>query len=177
MIDAYDAARADLAYDVTDYSEAECVPFYEDWAYDIRKMHEHYGANEVVRNLSPEKLRALLAFRYRFMVEEMKELRQALIEGNVEEIIDAYIDLDVVGTGTIDLFDVDVQKAWLEVLRANMAKKTGVKEGRPNPLGLPDLIKPEGWVAPSHKGNHGFMARAFEDGGKIDPAELPEFKD
>jgi hypothetical protein len=30
-----------------------------------------------------------------------------------------------------------------------------VRESRPNPLGLPDLIKPEGWEAPSHEGNHG----------------------
>jgi hypothetical protein len=36
-----------------------------------------------------------------------------------------------------------------------MAKQPGVKPERPNPLGLPDLMKPEGWVNPSHNGNHG----------------------
>ena len=36
-----------------------------------------------------------------------------------------------------------------------MAKQVGVKPGRPNPLGLPDLMKPEDWKAPSHEGNHG----------------------
>ncbi len=40
-----------------------------------------------------------------------------------------------------------------------MAKERGIKPGRPNPLGLPDLMKPEGWVAPSHEGNHGIMDR------------------
>ena len=44
-----------------------------------------------------------------------------------------------------------------------MAKEVGRKESRPNPLGLPDLIKPEGWTAPSHEGNHGIIASSFSD--------------
>jgi hypothetical protein len=31
-----------------------------------------------------------------------------------------------------------------------MQKRSGVKAERPNPLGLPDLMKPEGWVGPDH---------------------------
>ena len=65
------------------------------------------------------------------------------------------MDLCVVAIGTLDLFEVDAHKAWDEVLKANMSKKVGVKESRPNPLGLPDLIKPEGWVGPDHTGNTG----------------------
>ena len=42
-----------------------------------------------------------------------------------------------------------------DIIKANLSKEVGVKESRPNPLGLPDLIKPEGWEAPSHEGNHG----------------------
>jgi len=38
-----------------------------------------------------------------------------------------------------------------------------VKESRPNPLGLPDLIKPAGWVAPSHAANHGILSSAWSD--------------
>jgi hypothetical protein len=57
--------------------------------------------------------------------------------------------------GTLDAFGIDSEKAWDEVLKANMKKEVGVKETRPNPLGLPDLIKPEGWTAPSHEDNHG----------------------
>jgi hypothetical protein len=51
--------------------------------------------------------------------------------------------------------DVDIGEAWSEVLDANMNKSVGIKEGRPNPMGLPDLVKPEGWTAPDHLGNHG----------------------
>lgn len=42
-----------------------------------------------------------------------------------------------------------------------MNKKVGVKESRPNPLGLPDLIKPEGWTAPSHADNEGKLKEIF----------------
>jgi len=38
-----------------------------------------------------------------------------------------------------------------------MTKEVGIKASRPNPLGLPDLIKPEGWQPPSHQGNHGLL--------------------
>jgi len=43
-----------------------------------------------------------------------------------------------------------------------MSKEVGIKASRPNPLGLPDLVKPEGWQAPSHEGNHGLVAKIYE---------------
>ena len=91
------------------------------------------------------------------MQEELDELKDNM--ENPEEIVDALIDLCVVAIGTLDAYMVDSHAAWNEVLWCNMQKKPGVKPERPNPLGLPDLIKPEGWKAPSHAGNH---AR-FED--------------
>ena len=69
--------------------------------------------------------------------------------------MDGLIDLCVFAVGTLDVFNVDANDAWDRVYQANIAKDVGVKEGRPNPFGLPDLIKPAGWKAPSHDGNHG----------------------
>ena len=74
---------------------------------------------------------------------------------DAEEVVDGLIDLCVVAIGTLDAFGVDPYKAWDEVLKANMQKEVGVKSTRPNPLGVPDLVKPEDWKAPSHEGNHG----------------------
>jgi predicted HAD superfamily Cof-like phosphohydrolase len=54
---------------------------------------------------------------------------------------------------------IDSYEAWNKVLRANLAKEVGVKPERPNPLGLPDLIKPAGWKAPSHTNNHGLLTK------------------
>ena len=102
-----------------------------------------------------------LEFRLKFLQEELDETRAAaLFDSNPEEVVDGLIDLCVVAIGTLDAFGVDSHKAWNEILRANMEKEVGVKESRPNPLGLPDLIKPEGWVGPSHRDNHGNIGNA-----------------
>lgn len=127
------------------------------WVNDIEDMHTKYGVNEKVREFDAEKLKQFLEFRVKFLEEELTELKDNI--DNPEEIVDALIDLCVVAIGTLDAFDVDSKKAWNEVHKANMAKEVGVKASRPNPLGLPDLIKPEGWVAPSHEGNHGLLSK------------------
>jgi predicted HAD superfamily Cof-like phosphohydrolase len=94
--------------------------------------------------------------------EELDEMKNASKNNDAEEIVDALIDLCVVAIGTLDAYGVNAYKAWDEVHAANMTKEVGVKASRPNPLGLPDLIKPEGWKAPSHQGNHGLVAKIYE---------------
>ena len=106
-------------------------------------------------NDNPEKLKDFLAFRLDFLEEELTETVKAFAENDGEELVDGLIDLCVVAIGTLDAFGIDPYKAWDEVLKANMAKEVGVKPTRPNPLGVPDLIKPDNWKAPSHTGNHG----------------------
>jgi hypothetical protein len=126
-----------------------------DWVKDIAEMHSKYGVNEKIREFDSEKLKKFLEFRVRFLEEELNELKDNI--DNLEEIVDALIDLCVVAIGTLDAFEIDSYKAWNAVHVANMEKEVGVKATRPNPLGLPDLIKPEGWVAPSHIGNYGLL--------------------
>lgn len=124
-------------------------------------MHSKFGVRDAVRGLSSERLKKFLEFRVNFLEEELNELKDNL--GNPEEIVDACIDLVVVALGTLDAFGVNSYKAWDEVYRANMAKEVGIKPERPNPLGLPDLIKPTkethgyDWVPPSHKHNYGIL--------------------
>ena len=127
------------------------------WAKDIHDMQTKFGTRDAVEKMDKDKLLAFLTFRLKFLQEELDETKTALINGDSEEIVDGLIDLCVVAIGTLDAYGVDPYKAWDEVLDANMSKEVGVKEGRPNPLGLPDLIKPEGWTAPSHEGNHGML--------------------
>ena len=127
------------------------------WVRDINDMHAHYDLHKTFRKLDQDQLKKFLEFRINFLQEELDELKQN--PNNPEEVVDALIDLCVVAIGTLDAYDVDSHKAWDEVLNANMNKKVGIKEGRPNPFGLPDLMKPEGWTAPSHEGNHGRFPR------------------
>ena len=124
------------------------------WVQDIALMHNKYGVKQWVTD-NPDKLEQLLHFRISFLKEEYEETESALINMDAEEIVDGLIDLCVVAIGTLDAFGVNPDKAWDEVLKANMNKEVGVKETRPNPLGLPDLIKPADWKAPSHEDNHG----------------------
>jgi hypothetical protein len=135
----------------------------KEWAADIAHMHEHYGVKEATSKLDSKKLKAYLDFRFNFLQEEINEGKLALKAGNSEEIVDALIDLCVVAIGTLDAYGVDANKAWNEVLKANMAKKVGIKASRPNPFGLPDLVKPPGFMPPSHEGNHGIIPKAFEE--------------
>lgn len=125
-------------------------------------MHTKFGVNEVTRKLSANHLAEYLEFRIRFLQEELDEMKWAAASDNSEEVVDALIDLCVVAIGTLDAYDIDAYKAWDEVHAANMAKEVGIKESRPNPLGLPDLIKPEGWTPPSHAGNYGLLEKIHE---------------
>ena len=137
----------------------------KDWVEDMSTMHFKYGVHEWLRKNGENKelMNKYLEFRVNFLQEELDETRAAaLIDKDPEEIVDGLIDLCVIAIGTLDAFGVDAHKAWNEVLKANMAKEVGVKETRPNPLGLPDLIKPEGWTAPSHKDNHGLLGKAVK---------------
>ena len=129
----------------------------KDWVRDINDMHARFGVHDWVQNASPEDLKQYLIFRLSFLKEELDETFKAFGEKDPEEIVDGLIDLCVVAIGTLDAFEIDAYKAWDEVHRANMSKRVGVKPERPNPLGLPDLIKPEGWKAPSHEHNHGIL--------------------
>ncbi len=128
----------------------------KDWCKDINDMHAKFGVHEWMANPeNKEKLAEFLQFRLNFLQEELDETWHAMDNNDPEEIVDGLIDLCVVAIGTLDAFGVDPYKAWDAVHTANMSKERGVKESRPNPLGLPDLIKPSDWVAPSHENNHG----------------------
>jgi predicted HAD superfamily Cof-like phosphohydrolase len=129
----------------------------KDWVKDINEMQSKYKTHDLIKDADINKLKAFLRFRIDFLEEELTETRNAQKVIDSEEIVDGLVDLCVVAIGTLDAFGVDPYKAWDSVLEANMAKEPGVKEARPNPLGLPDLMKPEGWTAPSHEGNHGIL--------------------
>jgi predicted HAD superfamily Cof-like phosphohydrolase len=128
-----------------------------DWANDIYMMHNKFGVREWFEQNKDNKelMRKYITFRLLMCQEELSETMAAVNNGDPEEIVDGLIDLCVFAIGTLDVFGVDANKAWNEIYEANMAKKPGVKPGRPNPFGLPDLLKPSGWQGPDHSDNHG----------------------
>lgn len=133
-----------------------------DWVKDIQAMHKKFGVKERVNQLDIEKLKAFINFKFDCLKEELDESSVALYNKDPEEFVDGYIDLIVFALDTLNALDVDIHKAWDEVYDKNMQKEVGIKEGRPNPFNLPDLIKPKGWEAPNHKGNYGKIEEAFK---------------
>ena len=127
------------------------------WVEDISRMHEHYKMDDRFNEFDPDTRFKFLDFRARFIEEELNELKHAIETKNAHEIVDSLIDICFVAIGTLDANNVNAHHAWDEVLRANMNKHPGVKEGRPNPLGLPDLIKMSDWVPPDHSKNYGWL--------------------
>jgi len=136
---------------------------------DIRKMHEKFETLEKVELMDGETLKKFVQFRINFIEEELDELKSAyetllLCDDNLKqtyrsEIVDALVDIIVVSLGTIDLLRISPYAAWSEVMDANMLKVPGFNSKRPNPFGLPDLIKPWNWQAPDHKKNVGLLEK------------------
>jgi predicted HAD superfamily Cof-like phosphohydrolase len=140
----------------------------DNWCKDINEMHTKFGVRDTVKNFDSVMLRTFLRFRLDFLQEELGETENAAETGkpiDAEEVVDGLIDLCVVAIGTLDALGVDPYKAWDEVHKANMSKEVGIKEGRNNPLNLPDLIKPteathgRDWIGPDHSDNHGDLAK------------------
>jgi predicted HAD superfamily Cof-like phosphohydrolase len=122
-------------------------------------MHNKFGVHEWFEKNKHDKdlMDKYLEFRLSMCKVELDETVAAYTANDSEEVVDGLIDLVVFALGTLDVFGVDAKAAWDKVYEANMAKSPGIKPGRPNKFGLPDLIKPEGWQAPSHEGNHGHL--------------------
>ena len=135
-----------------------------DWVNDIYMMHNKFGVRDWFEENKDNKelMRKYLMFRLLMCQEELSETLAAYNNGDSEEIVDGLIDLCVFAIGTLDVFGVDANDAWDRVYSANMSKKPGVKPGRPNPFGLPDLLKPSGWTPPTHDGNHGEFEKALD---------------
>jgi len=92
------------------------------------------------------------------IVEEAKELSEALKENNHIEILDALEDILVVTIGAIHSMGADPEGAWNEVMRTNFDKidpETGKVRKREDGK----ILKPDGWTPPDLnpflKKNHG----------------------
>ena len=134
-----------------------------DMVNDIYMMHNKFGVKEWFEKNKDDKdlMRKYLMFRMLMIGEEYQETLSALNNSDEEEVVDGLIDMIVFAIGTLDVFNVDANEAWNSIYEANMAKEPGVKPGRPNKFGLPDLLKPIGWTPPSHEGNHGELDKAL----------------
>ena len=139
----------------------------KNWFHDMKVMHQKFGVNKWMQaeqqsDVEFKRLNKFMQFRLDMMQEELDETKKAFEEKDAPEMVDGMIDLCVFAIGTLEVFGVDANKAWDEVYKANMSKEVGIKEGRPNPLGLPDLMKPDDWQGPVHEDNCGNITDSFQ---------------
>jgi hypothetical protein len=129
---------------------------------DMNLMSRHYGVKDIVEKMDPPTLRRFIEFRIGCLYEEMQEINDAHETEDADGVVDGIVDLVVFAIGTLELMNVDFAEAWWRVLVANMSKKLGIKASRPNPFGLPDLVKGPDFVSPQHKDNIGLLETAYE---------------
>ncbi len=141
---------------------------------DIIEFHEKFGlAYDGLPRFLTETYKtikggvsSLAEFRRKFLKEEYEEYKaathrgeyqvgmppQARTEGYItrylDEALDALVDLVYVAMGNAYLHGFDWEEAWRRVHAANMAK---VRATAPSERGgMFDIVKPIGWVAPTH---------------------------
>jgi predicted HAD superfamily Cof-like phosphohydrolase len=100
-----------------------------------------------------------LLFRHELAKEEVDEMYEAIRNENPMDVIDALIDQIYIAYGTLNMLDIDINKAFFEVHKANMKKLRGKKNGRNNSY---DVHKPEGWEEPNHINNIGILKELLE---------------
>ena len=86
----------------------------------------------------------------KLITEEYKELQEAVITGDVQEQLDALLDIIVVTIGAIHSAGFNGEGGWKEVMGTNFAKidkETGKVRKREDGK----VLKPTGWVAPDLK--------------------------
>jgi|LauGreDrversion4_2_1035121.scaffolds.fasta_scaffold299309_2 predicted HAD superfamily Cof-like phosphohydrolase len=82
--------------------------------------------------------------------EEFNELKKAYVEKDYVEVLDGIIDVIVTATNLGLSLNMDLQGAWDEILKSNIAK-IDLKSGKVNKRQDGKVIKPEGWQPPELK--------------------------
>lgn len=130
----------------------------------VDTMHAKFGIHDRVSKMTKEEFLKFLEFRVDVQAREevdefcdaLKLFREAQNEAETadmkkacEEMLDAVVDLLVFTFGTANFIATEdqIEESFRRVMLSNLSKEVGVKPGRPNVHKLPDLIKPEGWIA------------------------------
>jgi predicted HAD superfamily Cof-like phosphohydrolase len=118
---------------------------------DVLDFHEKFGVPLAPKHTLLEG--ETLKFRLDFLQEELNELREAHETGNLEDAVDALIDLEVVLHGTSQFMGISqeaYQEHWDAVHEANMAKERCTDASQSKRGTSLDIRKPMDWTAPDH---------------------------
>lgn len=130
-----------------------------DMVADIEAFHKKFGLEHEgkPRALPP----ALARFREKFMREELTEYETASegiersfdgpVAEQLEDQLDALVDLVYVAIGTAYLHGFNFNEAWRRVHAANMKKVRATSAEQSKRGSASDVIKQPGWTPPCHR--------------------------
>lgn len=110
----------------------------------VRRFHEVFNCK---RQDKPALLNEVeQEFRYRLMLEELREIDKAMLKNDLPAIADGIGDLLYVTLGTAVAHGINIDPIFEAIHNANMAKLGGGKrvDGK--------ILKPEGWQSPDIAG-------------------------
>lgn len=91
----------------------------------------------------------LMAFRIKFLHEEVQEFEDAFAAGDEAGMFDALLDLVYVAHGTAHIKGYPWAQGWDAVQSANLRKVRAQPDGSDSKRGSEyDVVKPEGWLEP-----------------------------
>lgn len=118
---------------------------------DVTNFHERF---DVPVPATPHLLNEdALAFRLKFLEEELGEFILDHTKEDLPNCVDAMVDLVYVAMGTASMMGITPQQwsqAWNEVQRANMSKVRAISASDSKRGSALDVIKPEGWKGPDY---------------------------
>jgi hypothetical protein len=111
----------------------------------VRQFHDKFGIPAAKAPSLLHDASVLAACAH--LREEVKELEDALLDRDLEGVVDGATDVLYLGVGIFTKLGLDrlVPACWAEVHRSNMEKVKGPYGAKPH---AHDIIKPEGWVGP-----------------------------
>lgn len=115
---------------------------------DIVAFHEKFGLLPKQKGLLDNEL---FTFRFEFIREETLELDDAHHDKDLEQCLDACIDIMYVAMGTLVVMGfsaAEMREAWRRIQACNMAKVRAGKKSESKRGAEFDVVKPQGWVAP-----------------------------
>lgn len=117
---------------------------------DISEFHKRFDIEEPGEpSFLPDDM---WRFQVGFLQEEIRELRDAHAEGDMQGAADALVDLVYVALGTAYKMGLAPhwEEIWDNVQRANMAKVKAENAEQSKRGYAGDIVKPQGWKAPDH---------------------------
>ncbi len=110
---------------------------------DVADFHTKFNVPQPRNPAFPDA--DMTSFRLNFLREELTEIEDAVIEEDLEKVLDGLIDIVYVALGTALVFGLDFDVGWNRVQYANMQKIAGLPTER---HGQFDVSKPVGWEPP-----------------------------